>query len=268
MNSNLTNEDETGFSADEFSDLMGIDEGAEEETGTPDVPETSDTTDTPVVDEVETPPVPEPVVDDAEDELTTLRKQNELLMQQLSTLSAETQITKTTENNVTEEPSSDVPAESLFGEWKFDDIIENEDSFKKFLGDFAKKIVTHAEERLLQKLPGTVSKLTTEQMETRKVVDTFYTEHSQLAAVKPFVAKVVSVVASEHADWDLPQVLEESASRAYKALGLKKQAIAAAENAGSKKPAFASPASGKRGVDPNAGKSKLEKELEELMELE
>lgn len=266
-NSNLTNEDETGFSADEFSDLMGIDEGAEEETGTPDVPETPDT---PVVNDVETPPVPvpDPVVDDAEDELTTLRKQNELLMQQLSTISAETQITKTTENNVTEEPSSDVPAESLFGEWKFDDIIENEDSFKKFLGDFAKKIVTHAEERLLQKLPGTVSKLTTEQMETRKVVDTFYTEHSQLAAVKPFVAKVVSVVASEHADWDLPQVLEESASRAYKALGLKKQAIAAAENAGSKKPAFAGPASGKRGVDPNAGKSKLEKELEELMELE
>ena len=27
MDSNLTNEDETGFSADEFSDLMGIDDG-------------------------------------------------------------------------------------------------------------------------------------------------------------------------------------------------------------------------------------------------
>lgn len=199
-----------------------------------------------------------------ENELENLRAQNALLMQQLNTA-----ISQTNDNNVTTpQETKDLALEesSLFGDWKFADIVQDEESFGKFLGDFAKKIMQNTEERLLQKLPTTVSKLTAEQMEARKTVDSFYAEHQQLAEVKPFMAKIVSTVASEHADWDLPKVLEESAERAYKALGLKKQATQSQGKSTSAAPAFVGQSSGRR-ASADTGKSKLEKELEELMEL-
>lgn len=231
-------------------------ETPEVEQGTSETPEVKteepkEVTEAPIETETETEPT---------DELTLLKKQNEMLMAQLNALST---LPEEQPSSVQPKAEPELPAENLFGEWTFDQIIENEDSFKNFLGDFAKKIMHSTEERLLQKLPGTVSKLTAEQIQTRQLVDSFYEEHVELEAVKPFVAKVVSLVASEHGDWSLTQVLDESAKRAYKALGLKKQAV---ESAG--KPAFAGPARGKRGeVDPDAGKTKLERELEELMNL-
>ena len=214
---------------------------------------------------VESSAVASETVEEELDELTLLRNQNKLLTEQLNEASS---VVTPTEMPKETEPEAEV---SFFGEWKFDDIIADEDSFKKFLGEFAKKISDSTEERVLKKLPGTVSKLTNEQIEARQCVNTFYSNHEQLAAVKPFMAKVVTSVAAEHADWDLEKVLEESAVRAYKALGLKAQVKTEGDSSNakaSKKPAFAGPASGRRGETAQAQKSQLEKELEEMMELE
>lgn len=195
--------------------------------------------------------------EEEEDELTALRKQNELLLQRVGELS---QHVKPEQEQPTEEPT-DVSDESLFEGFKFEEIVESEESFKKFLSSFAKKVVATTEERLLRKLPSTVSKLTQEQLEAKQTAEAFYQKHPQLSAVRPFVAKVVSVVASENPGWTLDQVLEESAKRAYASLGLKQKVGSVSP----KKPAFAGPA--KRGVQPEA-KTRLERELEELMNLE
>ena len=207
---------------------------------------------------------PTPETSEEEDELTTLRKQNQALLEQIG--KAYAQPAPVVAETPTAEPQGET--DDPFGGLTFDQIIENEDSFKKFLTTFASKITERTEERLLKKLPTTVSKLTTEQIETRQTVNDFYATHKQLATVKPFVAQVVSTVASENAAWTLEQVLEESAKRAYKALGLKQQAVATEQNSSNKKPAFAGPAKGNRGEVNTAQKSKLERELEELMELE
>ena len=219
------------------------------------VSETSEETETTEVKE-------ETKEEEEEDELTLLKKQNQLLLEQLGAM------TPVVEEKKEEEEIPEVDEKSFIGDWKFDDIIASEDSFKEFLGTFAKQIVEKTEERLLKKLPGTVTKLTTERLNAQNTVKSFYAEHKQLSAVKPFMAKVVTTVASEHADWDLETVLEESAKRAYKALGLK-QEIAGEKKSKEKKPAFAGPAKGNnRGGDKTSQKSELEKELEELMDLE
>lgn len=202
------------------------------------------------------------------DELTSLREQVRLLTEQVNVAYQQPVVPPEVETpNTAESPSDVLDASKLFGDWTYDAIVDSEDSFKKFLTDFATNLTTQTEERLLKKLPFTVSKLTTEQMEARQHVQSFYTDHPQLAAVKPFVAKLVSTVASEHADWDLPKVLAESAVRAYSALGLKQAANSAPAQPGDRRPAFAGPASGKRGSVPQ-GKSKLESEIEELLNLE
>lgn len=247
----------------DFDDLLGMleepatQEPEQEVQDEPEVEQGTVETET-----VETETVTETI--EEEETIETLRERNRLLHEQLGL--AYTKQQKTENNEVVEESSDALKEENLFGDWQFDKIVENETEFKKFLGEFATKVKNATEESVLRKLPGTVAKLTTDQIETRKTVESFYTEHAQLATVKPFVAQVVSTVASEHADWDLPAVLKESATRAYKALGLKKQATESVSTGG-KKPAFAGPASGKRGSsDPDTGKSKLERELEELME--
>ena len=193
-------------------------------------------------------------------ELDELKAANQALLVQLNALSQRVDV----QNAEVKPEAKPETAPDYFGDWSFDKIIEDETSFKKFLGEFAHKVKAVTEESVLTKLPGTVSKLTTEQMEARKTVDLFYTENSELAAAKPFVAQVVQTVASEHADWSLEQVLAEASTRAYKALGLQKKVVADEK----RKPAFAGPASGNRTASAAAAKSKLEKELEELMELE
>lgn len=198
----------------------------------------------------------------AADELFLLKQQNEALLQQLNALSTR----KVQEEKPAEEQETVKKLEEseLFGEWTYDAIVEDENSFKRFLGEFANKVKTSTEESILRKIPGTVSKLTNEQIEARNTVNQFYEEHPQLAQTKPYMAQIVTTVSAEHADWGLEQVLAESADRAYKALGLQKQV---AQPAKSQKPAFAGPASGKR-TSTTEAKSRLEKELEELMELE
>ena len=198
----------------------------------------------------------------AVDELSLLKQQNEALLQQLNALSTR----KVQEEKPAEEQETVKKLEEseLFGEWTYDAIVEDENSFKRFLGEFANKVKTSTEESILRKIPGTVSKLTNEQIEARNTVNQFYEEHPQLAQTKPYMAQIVTTVSAEHADWGLEQVLAESADRAYKALGLQKQA---AQPAKPQKPAFAGPASGKR-TSTTEAKSRLEKELEELMELE
>lgn len=198
----------------------------------------------------------------AADELSLLKQQNEALLQQLNALSTR----KVQEEKPAEEQETVKKLEEseLFGEWTYDAIVEDENSFKRFLGEFANKVKTSTEESILRKIPGTVSKLTNEQIEARNTVNQFYEEHPQLAQTKPYMAQIVTTVSAEHADWSLEQVLAESADRAYRALGLQKQA---AQYAKPQKPAFAGPASGKR-TSTTEAKSRLEKELEELMELE
>ena len=263
MSSNLTNE-ENGFSADEFSDLMGMEEG-------PETTETETETETKTETEVETAKVEtetetktetvETVETDLdENSIEYWQNRAKLMEEQLANAYKKTPAEP-------EKPAEEetIQGDTLFGDWKFDDIIADEASFKKFLVDFGTKIRTVTKESILKELPQTVTKLTTEQIETRKIVTKFYDSNVELQSVKPFVAQITNQVASEHPDWTLPQVLEETAQRSYKALGLKKKVEE--QTQGKKKPAFVDTTRNRRG-DVNPQKSKLEKELEELMELE
>ncbi len=195
-------------------------------------------------------------------ELEKLREQNEKLQQALN------QTYQSVEQKASDAPKTDeVKPPDFFGEWQYEDIIEDEGKFKTFLNEFAEKIKTYTEESLYKKLPSTVSTLANQQISIQSSVRDFYESNPPLAKVKPFVATVTNQVASEHPDWDLQKVLHETAERAYKALGLEKS-VMEKEAKKSKKPAFA-PA-GKTGS--KRGKqtpdvSQLEKDIMELIDI-
>lgn len=201
----------------------------------------------------------EPASDNVElSELEELKKQNELLQARLNEAYSKPQPPKEETK-----PAVNLSDDDLLMGMKFDDIIESQESFQSFLKQFMTKTVEITRENVLKDLPKTVNSLTHQQIEARKTVDTFYGEHPQLATVKPYVAQVVSTVAAEHADWELPRVLEEAAERTYKALGLKRQV----EKAERKKPAFAptQTGGGPRGRSSDPSLSKLEQEIAELL---
>lgn len=253
---------------DEIDAFLGGDEPAEstedlvEETvdeNSTDEPSTEQVAKTEAVESEESAEPAEPVEDNVElSELEELKKQNELLQARLNEAYSKPQPPKEETK-----PAVNLSDDDLLMGMKFDDIIESQESFQSFLKQFMTKTVEITRENVLKDLPKTVNSLTHQQIEARKTVDVFYGEHPQLATVKPYVAQVVSTVAAEHADWELPRVLEEAAERTYKALGLKRQV----EKADRKKPAFAptQTGGGSRGRSSDPSLSKLEQEIAELL---
>lgn len=165
------------------------------------------------------------------------------------------------------EPTS-ISNETLFGDWTYDKITESEEGFTKFLGEFANKIATVTEERVLRTLPSTVRNLTDEQTVVRKAADKFYVDHPKLAATKPLVAQIVSQQAAAHADWTFDKVLEESARVAYATLKIQPDAPAVADSsaASQQKPAFVQQSGGRQ--TPSRQQTALEKEISALIEAE
>lgn len=192
-------------------------------------------------------------------EIDELRKQNELLQQRLNEAYVQRE-TPPAQQSPVEDKKPD-----YFEGWKYEDIIDNEDAFKKFLGEFAEKIRGYTEETLSRKLPSQVSQISSDQYALQKRVENFYEQHQALDRVRPFVAQITGQVAKENPSWNIDKVLEETAKRSYEALGLNKEVKKDVKQV--KKPAFASTKkAGPRGQDPEPQLSDQEKEILDLIE--
>lgn len=197
---------------------------------------------------------------EADSELEQLKKQNELLQQRLNEA-----YEKRHETPPAKEPETPQKPD-FFGNWQYEDIIDNEESFKKFLGAFAEKVRGYTEESVSQRIPSEVSRISSEQIDLQKRVDAFYQDHTALDAVRPFVAEVTGRVTRENPTWTANQVLEETAKRSYEALGLSKEVVQEPTKPKAK-PAFATTKkAGSRGnIEPE--KDPLQKEIEDLLDL-
>lgn len=203
--------------------------------------------------------------EDSETQLQKLIKQNELLQQRLNEA-----YTKVPQQYSEDHPPKTTEKPDFFGEWKYEEIIDNEESFKKFLSEFADKVKGYTEESLNQSLPGEVSRIANTQMSVVQRAEKFFDEHQALAKVRPYVATLTGQVANENPKWNMDQVLEETAKRAYEALGLSPETVQEIQQKtkAKQKPAFAdTKTKGNRGkpVDPQL--SEMEKEILDLIEM-
>ena len=192
-----------------------------------------------------------------EDPIEELRKQNELLQKQLNEAYANRP------SAAKQEKAEDEKAPDFFGNWDYDDIIDSEENFKKFITEFGSKVRAHTEESVMRKIPNTVSNLADQQFTLREKINGFYKTHEQLANVRPFVAEITKQVYDENPDWSTEQVLEEAAKKSYAALGIKPQQKKGKETP-EQKPAFATNKStGRAKADPKL--SALEEQIADLI---
>lgn len=166
-------------------------------------------------------------------------------------------------------PNRGLDVESLFNDdFDFDSVIESEDKFKSFLTDFAKKVQSSTHETILQTLPDTVSSYVNEQVTIKDQVNNFYRDNPDLENTKKYVSVTANEIASEHPDWDFSAVLDETAKKVRKSLGLKQDAKKSSSDKGQKKsPALAKGTKGQSlKKKPKQELSAMEQEIAELLE--
>lgn len=191
-------------------------------------------------------------------ELEKLRKQNQILKQQLQETPQQQE-----EQKVEPTPLSD----EFLKDYNFEEIQDDPEKFKQFILDVANHVKKNTEESIFKNLPQTVNSLAGQQIELRQTAQRFYDQNPELAEVKPFVAKITNQVASEHPDWGIEKVLAETAKRSYKALGLEKTAKTQQQTSGKKrKPGLADAKGGsKRRNKSGEELSELEKEIQDIL---
>ncbi len=102
----------------------------------------------------------------------------------------------------------------------FDEVFESPEKTNKFLNDFAQKIQESTKQAVMLSIPKVLEHQAQQTQHMTKIVNDFYTEHSDLNSYRPTVRRYVDAIKSEHADWTLDQVLEETAVKTRIALKL------------------------------------------------
>lgn len=200
-----------------------------------------------------------------DDELTKERKRREKLEEQVNELSKKIPQEQSQVEGQEAGQEETSPIDAL-KEYSFDNIVESEETFWKFVNDLITQVQSKTEEQTMKKIPQVVQSTAQEQIELREKASQFYSENPELAQSKPFVANITNQVWSEHPDWGFDDILNETANRARDALGLEKQAKQNEKDSKSKEgrnPAFAKTGQ-KSSRRESSGKSELEKELEEM----
>jgi len=200
-----------------------------------------------------------------EDELLGLKAQNQALLERLEAL-AEAKIApkeSVAETTVTTSGKK----KFLKDDEELIEILDDREKFEEVLSRVHEDALVKAREEILSSIPKTVIAQVQQQVYLKKTVDDFMDEHSNLKPVRKTVGLIANEVSAEHADWTLPQVLQETAVRAYKVLGIK-QKIVENKGGGNSSPAFATGGDkGSRKVS-GSNKSSLQRELDELIELQ
>lgn len=135
-----------------------------------------------------------------------------------------------------EEPPAEPPAEEesvdlkpevrdldLFETYSFEDISGDEDKFKAWAGDFAKKVQEATQEAIYQRIPKVVDASTKQKIDAQARAAEFYANNADLANHKSDVAKAANVIASTHPELKGDQYMEKVADYTRYVLGLERK---------------------------------------------
>lgn len=112
------------------------------------------------------------------------------------------------------------PAADILGDQDPYDLVRDPSKFNAFLGQFEKKIVEATYKTIMGQLPQVVQVQAKQQQTYDTMVSKFYSDNEDLVPLKPYVAQVATMVASEMPAAKAEDVLNETAIRIRKYLKL------------------------------------------------
>jgi len=120
-----------------------------------------------------------------------------------------------------------------------DDALSSSEKFNNTLNQAFQQFG----EQMMKSLPKVVQNMVAQQQAMQETARQFYTSNPDLAEYKSFVGKVSEKLSSDHPDWGMDKVLEETSKEARRRLNLKQQT----QKTKGKNPGFPKkPSSGKR----------------------
>jgi hypothetical protein len=166
----------------------------------------------------------EEVVEGAES-IDSLRAKIDELMGQVTELKKGPDL-KLVETEV--KPEVEIKVEDLvktyLGDVHIDDVVTKPELFIKVLKVVEERAREDAVRRVLTQIPNITLRYIQQHSALQKATKEFYETNEDLTQARKTVGAFANEVSSEHPDWTLEKVLGETADRARKALGLKKQA--------------------------------------------
>ena len=185
-------------------------------------------------------------VGDEEETLESLKAKHE---EALTRLRAELLAKKEKVEEDVEPPKAPSPI-TIDDDDAFEAIMESREKFNAFV----QNLVTATREQVLQSIPTLVGQTVARQTTLKSTVDQFYKDNADLLPHMKYVGYIANEVQSEHADWSVPQVLEEASKRSRTNLNLAERAAKIEKDQQdnkakeSRKPTFAKTPGGQREV--------------------
>lgn len=169
----------------------------------------------------EIPPVAEEVKA-ADDEITTIKKQNEILMQRIEELSGKImEPAKVAEAQDSQQKPS---VYDIIGDDDIDDVLASKELFNSAISKAMKMAEESAVQKIFTSLPHIVMKQMQQQFTIKQATDEFYRDNPDLEPVKKTVAAVANEIYSTNPQLSVVEIFQKSAEKTREILGLRKQA--------------------------------------------
>jgi len=144
----------------------------------------------------------------------------------------------------------------------------DEDEGKVFVA-FMQQLQNDTQQKAVQQAmidtPEVVNKYVNRNAVLTNMRKKFYEDNPQLEAVSSYVSAIANDISAKDAGMAMEDVLKEAATKAYKALNIKKEIVKDMKKSGGRKPAFAKGTKGSRKKTPK--KNKLQSDINDLLNL-
>ncbi len=207
-----------------------------------------------------------------DDKFVEMQKQNQILVDKINELSGKL-IDKDNKKAVKDVDDADdandakIDLDDFIGDLDIDNVVSDKKVFNEVLTRALKKI----EDKLKNKYEGNLSENvrthTDNHLEMKKIVDTFYTENSDLTNVKSAVQAVAVDIIKKNPNMILKDVFIKAAEGTREMLGIKKNIVNddKDKNKTNKKPAFVKKSQGVNKQKSSTKTSRLQNDIDELL---
>jgi hypothetical protein len=147
----------------------------------------------------------------------------------------------------------------------FEDVVNDKAAFENFMRGLLGRFNTHRIRQDALSIPLVVSRQVHGILGLQETVRSFYDMNKDLVPFKPLVGAYSNKIVAEHPDWNIAQVLEESAKQARSAVGTGMAKAPAPAVKAPVKPSFAKSTTSSRKLAPTTNQSKLAKDVSDLI---
>jgi len=176
----------------------------------------------------ETPAEIQPPVEEVQsvpdDEITTIKKQNEILMQRIEELSGKIMEPAKVAEPQVQESQANASVYDIIGDNDIDDVLASKELFNSAISKAMKMAEESAVQKIFTSLPHIVMKQMQQQFTIKQATDEFYRDNPDLEPVKKTVAAVANEIYSTNPQLSVVEIFQKSAEKTREILGLRKQA--------------------------------------------